>query len=137
MDYRELSRIAGDPVEVRNLAKMIKRQLGQQITDWQSDFLSKLEKFEGPNRLSTRQCESLLSLRNQVSRRSVVGGYKASTLVGLLAAARLDIPEDDEEFVLKLYEKGPALALSDPQWKHVFGLCRQLELIHDPYIPLS
>jgi hypothetical protein len=136
MDYRELSRIAGDPAEVRSTAKMIKRLLGERISEWQAEFLSKLEKFDGPDRLSTRQCETLISMRETVNRRSEVGRYRASNLVALLAMARADLPEDQEARVLKLQKLGPSLALSDSEWRYVFAMCRELNIIDDPYISL-
>ncbi|MDX2156585.1 MAG: hypothetical protein SFW09_08750 [Hyphomicrobiaceae bacterium] len=51
-----------------------------------------------------------------------------------LWGARLDLSEDDESFVEKLCERGAELALSEPQWKYVFALCRRLNLIDDLYI---
>mgnify|MGYP001819307257 FL=1 len=137
MDYRELSRIGGDPDSVRRTARMVKGMLGQQITDWQDDFLSSLERFEGPDRLSTRQCETLLALRDQANRRKSVGGYRAAMLVRQLWELRFDLDYEDEERVAKLHEMGPDLALSDHQWRYIFALCRQNQIIDNPYIPLD
>lgn len=136
MDYRELSRLGGDPPLIRSTATMIKKLLGAGMTEWQQEFLSKLERFEGPDRLSTRQCETLIDLRNRVNRRSKVAGYQAAVLVRKLWESRLDLAEEDEEFVEKLHGMDSGIALSDSEWKYVFGLCRQQHLIDDPYIPL-
>lgn len=136
MDYRELSRIAADPVAVRSTAALVKALLGPEISDWQQDFLSKLEKFNGPDRLSTRQCETLISLRDRAKRRSKVGSYAAFPLVRRIWELRFDLDAEDEAFVDRLYAIGPQLALFDSEWMHVFGLARQFDLIDAPYIPL-
>ena len=136
MDYRELSRIAGDPAAVRSTATLVKALLGSNLNDWQDEFLSKLEKFNGPDRLTTRQCETLLLLRNRATRRSKVGKYSAFTLLTKLNELRFDLAEDDEEFFVRLLKCGSSAALTDGEWSHVFGLCRQLDLIGDTYIPL-
>lgn len=137
MDYRELSNLAANPARVRGTAAMIKALLAERITDWQMEFLSKMERFEGPDRLSTRQCETLVSLRDQAFRRSKVAGYSAARLVRLLFEARLDLSEKDEEFVVELHEQGESVALSNPEWRYVFALCRELHIIDDAYISLN
>lgn len=136
MNYRELSRIGGDPAAVRGTATLVKNLLGLRISSWQDNFLSNLQRFAGPDRLSTRQCETLVSLREQATRRKEVAGYTAFHLVRQLWELRFDLAQEDENFVVKLHKIGNELALSDAEWKYVFGLSRQTAMIDDPYIPL-
>ena len=138
MNYRELSRIGGDPGAVRSTANMVRRLLGERITEWQSNFLLKLENFSGPDRLSTRQCEILIDLRDGSIRRRHIPGYDAVSLVQRLFEERFDLPEDQEDYVVALHRRGTDLAPTDREWKHIFALCRTLPQLEFPdhFVPL-
>jgi hypothetical protein len=126
MDYREMSRLAGDPVAVRIAATTIRAILGDQLNNWEQKFLAKLEKFEGPELLSMRQRETLDALRKRTSRKAVVHGFRAGTLLKKLWEVRFDLSEHGEEFVCDLHALGPDVALSRKQWKFLFALCHQV-----------
>jgi hypothetical protein len=127
MNYREMLRLAGDPAAVRASARSIRTILGdERLNDWERQFLAKLEAFEGPDLLSMRQRETLYALRSRATRRSVVKGFRASTLIKKLWEQRLDLSEDAEEFIAELHELGPDVALSHNQWRYVFALCHQV-----------
>jgi hypothetical protein len=125
MNYREMSRLAGDPATVRASARSIRTILGDRLNNWEREFLTKLEIFDGPDPLSMRQRETLWSLRSRASRRSIVKGYRASKLIKRLWELRFDLSEDAEEFIEELHALGPDVALSDNQWRYVFALCHQ------------
>lgn len=137
MDYKEISRLGGDPGLVRATAAGIKRLLGSRMTDGQDEFLSKLETFEGPDRLSIRQCEFLISLRDRATRRSKVQGYTAYALISRLHELRYDLSEEDEIAVVRFFNEGPSIALTNPEWRYIFALCRQLDLLDHGYIELN
>jgi hypothetical protein len=130
MNYREMARIAADPTTVRATAAFIATVLGDKLTSGERDFLTKLSEFAGPDPLSMRQREWLHALRSRATRRSVVKGYRASTLVGKLWQVRFDLSEEAEEFVTELFEllkeQNTNLALSDAQWRYVFALCHEV-----------
>ena len=125
-----MARIAGDPVAVRACAKSIRSVLGVRLSGRELEFLVQLEKFDGPDPLSMRQREWLHALRSRATRRSVVKGYRASTLVKKLWELRFDLSEDAEDFIDDLHEQlstdGINLTLSDGQWRYVFALCHQV-----------
>ena len=133
MNYRDMSRLAGDPVAVRTSAKSIKAILGDRLNEGEREFLTKLEAFDGPEPLSIRQREWLFSLRSRSTRRAIVKGYRASTLIKRLWELRFDLREDGEEFINDLHDEltelgqgGANLALSDNQWRFVFALCHEV-----------
>jgi hypothetical protein len=130
VDYREMARIAGDPTAVRSTAGFVKAVLGDQLSEREREFISQLEQFDGPDKLSVRQREWLYVLRSRATRRSKVKGYTASTLVKKLWELRFDLSEEAEEFVNDLHEQlkehGVNLALSDGQWRYVFALCHEV-----------
>jgi hypothetical protein len=130
MNYREMNRIAGDPAAVRITAGFISTVLGQRLSEGEREFLEKLAKFDGPDPLSMRQREWLYALRSRATRRAVVKGYRASTLIRKLWELRFDLDEEGEEFVSQqhelLKEHGANYTLSDPQWRYVFALCNEV-----------
>ncbi len=134
MDAREMSRIGGDPELVRSTARTVKRLLGAALTEWQDEFLTRLCAFEGPDRLSTRQCETLMLLRDRATRRRQVAGYSAHRLLASLTL--FDLSEEDEAFVRARLAEGADCALSNPEWAYLLGLCRRQQVIDDAYIAL-
>jgi len=130
MDHREMARIAGDPLAVRTTAAFIKAVLGDRLGEREREFITQLERFEGPEPLSMRQREWLYGLRSRATRRSMVKGYRASTLVRKLWELRLDLSEEAEGFINELHEQlkehGVNLALSDAQWRYVFSMCHEV-----------
>lgn len=136
MNYREMSRLASDPVAVRATASMIRRLAGSQLDEWALGFLAGLEEFDGPEPLSMRQREALHSLKELASRREIQSGFRASSLVAALWELRFELSLDDEEFVEKLRSRGAELALSRNQWRRVFALCHETGLI-EPYVAID
>jgi hypothetical protein len=130
-DYRKLERIRKDPLAVQALARKALRNLDGQLSDWEQDFLRKLETFEGPQPLSQRQAEKLLLIDDRASRSPTMGGYRASTLMRALWQGQLDLDEAEEEFVARKCEEGAALALSRNEWRFTFALCHKLALVED------
>jgi hypothetical protein len=133
VNYREMARIAADPTAVRATATFVTTVLGDRLSGTEREFLTKLLGFEGPDPLTMRQREWLHALRSRATRRSKVKGYLASTLVRKLWELRSDLSEEAEDFVTELYElqqeQGANLALSDGQWRYLFKLCHEVELI--------
>ena len=90
MNYIEMARIACDPVAVRTTASVIKGALGKRLSAKERRFIAELETFDGPEPLPMHEREWLYHLRGRATRRSVVKGYRASTLVRKLWELRFD-----------------------------------------------
>jgi hypothetical protein len=95
MDYREIQRFADDPVRVRNLAKLLLTVPG--LSDGQTDFLSDMAAFKG--RISTRQGEFLLGIRDDMQEVASFAGFHVAALIRKCWLGRLDLNEADEEFI--------------------------------------
>src|SRR5438874_2722970 len=104
MDYREMARIAADPTAVRSTAGFVRAVLGDRLSEREREFITQLEKFDGPDPLSMRQREWLYGLRSRATRRSKVKGYRASTLIQKLWELRFDLGEEAEEFINDQHE---------------------------------
>jgi len=126
MNYREMSRIAGDPGEIRSRATLVAALLGDRASPWQSRFLTRLAKFKGPDLLAMEDRETLYYLAGKASRRSTRAGFRAAALVGRLWCLRHDLAEEDEEFIDGLKMEGAACAPTENQWRKLFVLARQL-----------
>jgi hypothetical protein len=134
MDYRDLSRLAGDPAVVRSTARLVKASLADPRPA-DREFLAKMAAFAGPERLSTRQAEYLIGLREKAVRRSKVGGYVVRGLVRQLYEASADLSEDAEPHIRSLFDRGPNVAVSEGEWRFICALSRELGIIDEAYIP--
>jgi hypothetical protein len=98
MDYREIVRLAGDPAGVRKIAKTL--LASAELTDPQIDFLSDMAEFKG--RISTRQGEYLLGIRDDMQEVSTVGyDFSVRILLRRCWEARDELDEADQEFIAK------------------------------------
>jgi hypothetical protein len=131
MNYREMTTLAGDPPRLRAVAEFIVRLEGENLPDSMHGFLADLCRYDGSKPLSTRQLETLYSLRERASRRTKAGRYRAGSLVRTAWEARFDLVDDSaEEWLDELHARGPEIALSRNQWRRLFALCRRLAIIH-------
>jgi hypothetical protein len=130
MNYREMTALARDPARVRALAEFVlaNGRLGASAT---REFLADLASYDGTKPLTTRQLETLYSLRERASRRSKVGRYRAATLIRTAWENRLDLLDDAAEpWLAQLLARGPDAALSRNEWRRLFALCRRLDILN-------
>lgn len=133
MNYREMSRLAGDPAGIRARAKLVLELLGTRATPWQARFLNRLSKWDGPDLLPMDDRETLYNLAGKASRRQEKAGFRAAVLVEKLWRLRFELSEEDEEFLDSLMAQGPDCAPSENQWRKLFAVARQLGEI-DHYV---
>lgn len=130
MDYREMSRLAANPDAVRAMAKTILALSKDVLSERTRAFLDKLTAYDGSRPLSTRQQETLFSLRENASRRTRIGGYPIARLVAKAAHLRLDlVDEEAEHWLAHLAAQGPGLSLTRGECMRLIALCRRLDLI--------
>jgi hypothetical protein len=138
MNYREMTALASDPARVRALAEFILADGGLGASGTHA-FLAQLARYDGTKPLTTRQLETLYSLRELSSRRSKVGRYRAGTLIRTVWENRHDLLDDAAEGWLdQLLTRGPDTALSRNEWRRLFALCRRLDIINpDEWVELA
>jgi hypothetical protein len=130
MNYREMTALASDPVRVRATAEFILAN-GRPDASGAHAFLAQLANYDGSKPLTTRQLETLYSLRERASRQSKVGRYRAGALIRTAWERRLDLLDDAAEAWLdQLHARGPETALSRSEWRRLFALCRRLDIIN-------
>lgn len=124
MDYREMSRIGSDPIAVRGLAALLLQRQHASI-ERMHDFLTDLRTYDGKKPLSTRQLETLLSLRDTTKRRSKAGKYQARVLAQQAWERRLDLnDEESEDWLDELRQRSAEIGLTDGEWRRLAAICR-------------
>jgi hypothetical protein len=133
---REMHAVSSDPVRVRNLALglLALTKISENIfNEWELTFLRDMAeqsaavialspkerkefKFSERQaeallalrdfRLTTRQAEKLFEIRDTATLHRDISGVSVSNLVARCYEARLDLGEDDEEFVVGLWKRG-------------------------------
>lgn len=128
--------MSSDPVRVRNLALSLlalAKTAEDVFTEWELKFLRDMAeqsaeimalspkerkefKFSEDKaeallalrdfRLTTLQAEKLFEIRDAVELHRHVGGISVSNLIKRCHEARLDLSEDDEEFIERLWNRG-------------------------------
>jgi hypothetical protein len=102
--YREMDAVGRDRARFVLLAKQC--LLFPDLTDWERDFLESLV-ARPPDRLSTRQAEVLLEIRNNNELHSQLkGGFSVALLIQRAYEGRLDLDEGDEEWVTEIWKSG-------------------------------
>jgi hypothetical protein len=137
VDYREMVRLASDPVRVRATAEFLLHRGGDDSPRMRA-FLTDLARYDGSRPLTTRQLETLYSLRERTSRTARAGRYRAATLVSRACDRRHDLLDDDaEDWLMGLNERGPEAALTRREWLRLLALCRRLEIVDGgEWVPL-
>ena len=124
MDYREIQRLARDPASVRKIAKVLLTVPG--LSDRQIDFLSDMAEIKGG--ITTRQGEFLIGIRDDMRDVATYRGFNIAGLIRKCCIARMDLSEDDEQFIEKLEGR---TTIKHQHGSRLLRCAQQLELIHD------
>jgi hypothetical protein len=131
--YLEMHEIGKDPVRVRALAMKLLVLHHDELTDWEIDFLKNMSEWTGPDALSTRQAEVLVELRDNLTKRSTVDGLSVRNLIANCWLARLDLSEEDEEFIERVRGKSE---LNRRNIRRLLYCARELGLV-ERYVDLD
>jgi hypothetical protein len=104
--YREMDAVGRDR---SRFVAMAKQCLLLPVNEWERKFLDSLisgsETIGGPpERLSVRQMETLFEIRDEYELHSTLyGGFSVPTMIQRVYEARLDLSEDDEDWITALH----------------------------------
>jgi hypothetical protein len=106
--WKEIERIKCDPAGARTLAKSL--LASAQLTGWEEPFLESMQAHQG--RLSTRQAEKLVEIRDQNLWVSTIGrDFSVRLLLNAAWETRHDLnDEDDIAFIESLKARGASSA---------------------------
>ena len=122
--HREVRAIGRDPARVRSLILSLLKlaETAENIfTDWELTFLrslvgqaettvglTKKQQKQKAGRLTARQAEKLLDIRDATVVHRDIGGVSVRNLINRCYEGRCDLAEDDEQFVERVYRSGAA-----------------------------
>jgi hypothetical protein len=132
--WQEIDRIRKAPKEFRALAKGLRTQFSDDLTDWEKDFLEGIAGRDGKEEFTTRQSEKLLQIRDDYTSISQMpGGFSVRIILEQCRLARLDLSDNDEQWVLQSCER----SLTTIKRKHTGRLmrcARELHIIEQEYV---
>jgi hypothetical protein len=130
--WREIDRIRKDPVAVRRVAKTLiaMRRDDTDFTEWEMIFLQQRAAQPDGEELTTRQAEKLLQIRDDYELLTEYRRFSVKILLQGCYDARLDLNEDDEEWVVKIRERN-SLAIRRKHIGRLMRLARQLYLVEE------
>jgi hypothetical protein len=120
---REMNALGRYPARVRSLALgllKLAETAEYSFTDWELTFLRSLvgqaettvgrtkkqQKQKDAGRLTSRQAEKLLDIRDATVLHCEIGGVSVRSLINRCYEGRCDLAEDDEQFVERVYRSG-------------------------------
>lgn len=125
--WKEIERIKRDPAGARALAKSL--LAAAQLTSWEEPFLEGIEVHQ--QKLSMRQAEKLIEIRDQNLWVSTIRGFSVRLLLKECWQARYDLNnEDDIAFVETLKARGSSTARYREACR-LLDCARELHVIDD------
>jgi hypothetical protein len=106
--WREIERVRKDPRAFRGVAKSLLNLPRADFTDWEVDFLEGMLRQVDEQGLTTRQSEKLLQIRDDSEFITEFRGFSVRLLLRQCYDARLDLSEEDEEWITRLFERNQA-----------------------------
>jgi hypothetical protein len=124
----EIDRVRKDPDAARFLAGLQLKYSYDGLSDWEIKFLGDMVARTDVEELSNRQAESLLQIRDKVTRVSKVGSFSVRLLIGRCHEGRADLNDDDAAWLEELIAEGPELIRRGQAWR-LLRCARELDLI--------
>jgi hypothetical protein len=128
--WREIDRIRKASAEFRSLAK---RLLGFiDLTDWEKDFLASIRDDRDHKEFTTRQSEKLLQIRDDYELVTEFHGLSVKILLRQCRDARLDLSEDDEEWIQQVFERNET-SIRRKNVGRLMRCARELNIIEEEF----
>lgn len=131
--WREIERFRKDAARFRGLAASLLAHTPQDVlTEWELAFLGEIgTRSVNTIEFTNRQSEKLLEIRDNVQKSDVVGrGFNVGKLIAACYLARLDLSEDDEGWIVALWDEG-ASGVRRRDAGRLLRCARQLGIIDD------
>ncbi|PVM85877.1 hypothetical protein [Caulobacter endophyticus] len=105
--WREIEALKQDRGAAQRLAEALFALGPEALTDWEQDFLEGVPRRLLYDDLSTLQAEKLLQIRDDVEVLSMFEGMRIASLIRRCHEARLDLEEDDEDWIVQIAQTSP------------------------------
>jgi len=132
--WQEIDRVRKDPKGFRALAKALRAQFSADLTDWEKDFLEAIAGRAGKEEFTTRQSEKLLQIRDDyTSVDKLPGGFSVRIVLEQCKQARLELSQNDEQWILQSYERSPT-TIKRKHFGRLMRCARELQIIEEEYV---
>lgn len=128
--WSEIERIRKDADVFRGIARSLLVASSEALTDWEIDFLENLAGKDDGEELSSRQAEILVQIRDNNQWVETHKGWQIRILLRQCYEARLDLIEDDEEWIAAVYLISDR-SVRRRQIGRLFRCARSLHIIED------
>ena len=126
--YIDMQKLAQSPGAVTMLADYLLKLETVAWSDWEIDFLENMAGRTSTDPISTRQREVLAELKaSATSHTTTRDGQSIRSLILKCWEARLDLDEEDEQFVVSLYDS-KMTSLKPRQLGRLQNCVRQLHI---------
>lgn len=102
--WPEIERFRKSADECRALAARLLKIPDSELTEWERLFLDGIVLKIGVEQFSTRQAEKLLQIRDDTQLVETIDSFSVAILLRKVHAARLDLSESDEDWIVALYD---------------------------------
>jgi len=128
--HTQMARTAASADAVQNMATILLTIADVGWTDWELDFLEHMREHVGPEPISMRQREVLFELNDKARSYRDYRGIPVRRLVNQCWCARLDLDEDEDDFIAGLHAANPT-SLKRRALYRLVHLARKLGLIDE------
>jgi hypothetical protein len=130
--WREIDRVRKDPQAAADIANRLLALPETEFSDWELDFLRSIRRRRKIEEFTTRQIEKLLQIRDDAEVVTEVLGFSVPLLLKGCVEARLDLSENDEEWVIARAEVSSA-SIRRKFVGRLMRCARSLNLIEEEY----
>lgn len=106
--HTQMARTAANADAVQRMAAFLLTMSDAGWTDWELDFLEHMREHEGLEPISMRQREVLFELNDKARNYRDYQGIPVRRLLNQCWCARLDLDEDEEDFIAGLHATNPS-----------------------------
>ena len=127
--HSEMLKLAQNPAAVVSLATFLLKVPEAAWTGWELDFLEAMATRDNAQAISTRQREKLMELSDDARSYAAFDGLRVAGLVRSCWIGRLDLSDDDADFIDSL-KTASATRLKRRPLMRLLRCARELEVIH-------
>lgn len=128
--WREIDSIRKNAVQFRALAARLLKLTNEGFTEWELEFLEGKARDTTTAEFTVRQAESLLDIRDSTILYDTWRGFSIRKLIQGCFEVRLDLSEDDEDWIDALHSAMPN-AVKRRNIGRLMRLSAQLDLIEN------
>lgn len=131
--WHEINEMTRNPSGCRDLARRLFDVHGQSVNEWELGFLESIAGKTAAEQFTTRQVEKLLQIRDGLEPVKELYGFNLADLLKRVYEARLDLSDDDEEWIAALWAKRDETYMRRRAGLRLLRCARQLGIVESAF----